>query len=1362
MQVLLVLFAALVIFPVSHAFANAGITYHGRLLDPSGTPVEAPNVQFRLQIRTPGNTNCLLYEETHLRDLTGKRGAFSITMNDGNSLTPSPPPYSLVQAFENRGTFNFGPGRCTGDDQYTPSPTDGRVLAVAFDVGTGWEQLPPQTINFVPMALEAVRVGGYRGNQLFRVDDAGVPQVLAPWSLADYTKLTGIVTGTEDILGSAAGFTGSLGGDVTGSQNSTQVTRLQGRPLSSAAPADGQALVWSQTNNRWEPGTVSGGGGGGSTDWADITNKPTTFSPGPASGGDVTGTYPLLTIENNAVTSGKIADGAVSFSKIAAGSASGQVLRYNGTSWSPTRLDYGDLVNSFSASPWPGACSTGQVVTWSSVSDSFSCISLTWAQIASGTPTTVSGYGITDAVINAGSAPSLQSGLDSAKPAAGVVGRLYVSTDTREIFRDDGAAWVRVAMGTAGGGGSVTFPLLADDGTGANPAYSFSAEPGLGFFRRGANGIGISLEGWEVAAFQKVSTKSIFRGHSALTGTAQISLNTIGGASPPYAFWLDDDTGMGRLSADTLALSTAGLARMVVGPTGNVGIGTLTPGGPLDVQGGTAGAGVSGTSISLYAQNGGTGNTSGGDILLVPGESTGTGTPGRVRVGAGGTTSGIFSLYHPTNGSPASSGTVDASVAARIQNLDIGANSSGDTWLQSRNPSNLATNRNLILQPNGGNLGIGISNPTAKLTIDAPTGVGVAVRSNGGIELYNFPNTASTFMGWSTSSEFNIDSPQVMRFDSNQSIFATSGSERMRIDASGNIGVGTASPTARLEVAGQVKITGGSPGVGRVLTSDGTGLATWETPASGGISALTGDVTASGAGSVAATISNNAVNSAKIADGSVGVGDLDFAGAMLVNTGLVVRNGTQFHNKTCASDETLIWSVANGWICGSPTVAETDPKVGANTTDYLSKWNGSALVSSGIFENALGNVGVGTASPTEKLDVAGNIKATQVCIGADCRSAWPVAGDFMRNGSVAMTGAFRGIAGTATAPGISFDGDTDTGMYRPAANQLGFSLGTKPFMRFAQTNGRYRMILENTWNSPYPQYPHFSTSFDSDGFQMEQCHNADCSSLTRVFRSNGTTAAIGGSLAVGWLTTPNLVGGSSSTVMHVHALNLGNNAGVHITTPSTGSTVSDGIILMQDGTTQAVLGTYEAQPLQIRTTGADRVTIAANGNVGIGLTSPTYQLQLSTDSAAKPGTSTWTVASDERLKDIRAPFTRGLDAITGLETVYFHYKRDNPLGLPSEKEYVGIKAQDAQREIPESVRTDERGYLHVTNDSIIWTAVNAIKELYRKFLDQDALIAQQAREIASKADKAEIEALRAKNKQLEERLEKIEKSLQSK
>jgi hypothetical protein len=50
------------------------------------------------------------------------------------------------------------------------------------------------------------------------------------------------------------------------------------------------------------------------------------------------------------------------------------------------------------------------------------------------------------------------------------------------------------------------------------------------------------------------------------------------------------------------------------------------------------------------------------------------------------------------------------------------------------------------------------------------------------------------------------------------------------LKSNGFVGLGTTAPSAKLEVAGQVKITGGNPGSGKILTSDGTGLASWATP----------------------------------------------------------------------------------------------------------------------------------------------------------------------------------------------------------------------------------------------------------------------------------------------------------------------------------------------------------------------------------------------------------------------------------------------------------------------------------------------------------------------------------------------------
>lgn len=52
---------------------------------------------------------------------------------------------------------------------------------------------------------------------------------------------------------------------------------------------------------------------------------------------------------------------------------------------------------------------------------------------------------------------------------------------------------------------------------------------------------------------------------------------------------------------------------------------------------------------------------------------------------------------------------------------------------------------------------------------------------------------------------------------------------------SGNVGIGTTTPDplAKLEVAGRIKVTGGSPGAGKVLTSDDeNGLSSWQTVAS--------------------------------------------------------------------------------------------------------------------------------------------------------------------------------------------------------------------------------------------------------------------------------------------------------------------------------------------------------------------------------------------------------------------------------------------------------------------------------------------------------------------------------------------------
>lgn len=56
------------------------------------------------------------------------------------------------------------------------------------------------------------------------------------------------------------------------------------------------------------------------------------------------------------------------------------------------------------------------------------------------------------------------------------------------------------------------------------------------------------------------------------------------------------------------------------------------------------------------------------------------------------------------------------------------------------------------------------------------------------------------------------------------------GSGAISVDTAGNVGIGVPTPEAKLDIAGQIKISGGSPADGKVLTSDESGLASWQTP----------------------------------------------------------------------------------------------------------------------------------------------------------------------------------------------------------------------------------------------------------------------------------------------------------------------------------------------------------------------------------------------------------------------------------------------------------------------------------------------------------------------------------------------------
>jgi hypothetical protein len=119
--------------------------------------------------------------------------------------------------------------------------------------------------------------------------------------------------------------------------------------------------------------------------------------------------------------------------------------------------------------------------------------------------------------------------------------------------------------------------------------------------------------------------------------------------------------------------------------------------------------------------------------------------------------------------------------------------------------------------------------------------------------------------------------------------------------------------------------------------------------------------------------------------------------------------------------------------------------------------------------------------------------------------------------------------------------------------------------------------------------------------------------------------------------------------------------------------------------------------------------ILSNGRVGIGTSAPDQLLSVN-GNASKAGGGSWATFSDERLKNIRGPYTPGLNAVMQLQPLRFHYRPNNAMNIPQMGEQIGFGAQALQKVIPEAVSANASGYLMVNNDPIIWTMLNAIKE----------------------------------------------------
>ena len=104
--------------------------------------------------------------------------------------------------------------------------------------------------------------------------------------------------------------------------------------VATAAPQDGQALVWDNGNATWKPGTVQaggGGGGGGATNFLGLTDTPSSFTGNANYFVTVNGQSNAITFTASPGSVNVLSD----VDTVTTPPTAGQVLKWNGNNWVP-------------------------------------------------------------------------------------------------------------------------------------------------------------------------------------------------------------------------------------------------------------------------------------------------------------------------------------------------------------------------------------------------------------------------------------------------------------------------------------------------------------------------------------------------------------------------------------------------------------------------------------------------------------------------------------------------------------------------------------------------------------------------------------------------------------------------------------------------------------------------------------------------------------------------------------------------------------------------------------------------------------------------------------------------------------------